>query len=322
MTQTWDAQAYGENGSFVHELASGVVDWLAAQPGEEILDLGCGDGQLSVRLAAGGAKVRGVDASAGMVESARSRGVAAEQGSAEALPFGEARFDAVFSNAVLHWVRDQDAMMREVHRVLRPGGRFVAEMGGHGNVAAILVGLTAVLARHGYENLEDGVNYYPTAEAYTRRLNRHGFQVQRIALIPRPTPLAKGGMKGWLRTFRSGVLAGLPEGIRETVVDETTALLATALRDEEGNWIADYVRLRFVATCGGAGALYSLAGRECCPRSENPDLGHPPPAVGQTLASRSHEGVLSHQFHDETVKPPRWGRRSLFARRRGVLSQV
>jgi SAM-dependent methyltransferase len=254
MTQTWDAQAYGENGSFVHELASGVVDWLAAQPGEEILDLGCGDGQLSVRLAAGGAKVRGVDASAGMVESARSRGVAAEQGSAEALPFGEARFDAVFSNAVLHWVRDQDAMMREVHRVLRPGGRFVAEMGGYGNVAAILVGLTAVLARHGYENLEDGVNYYPTAEAYTRRLNRHGFQVQRIALIPRPTPLAKGGMKGWLRTFRSGVLAGLPEGIRETVVDETTALLATALRDEEGNWIADYVRLRFVATCGGAGA--------------------------------------------------------------------
>ena len=146
-------------------------------------------------------------------------------------------------------------MMREVHRVLRPGGRFVAEMGGYGNVAAILVGLTAVLARHGYENLEDGVNYYPTAEAYTRRLNRHGFQVQRIALIPRPTPLAKGGMKGWLRTFRSGVLAGLPEGIRETVVDETTALLATALRDEEGNWIADYVRLRFVATCGGAGAL-------------------------------------------------------------------
>ncbi len=96
MTQTWDAHAYGENGAFVHELAGGVLEWLAAQPGEEILDLGCGDGQLSRRLAAGGAKVRGVDASPAMVESARARGVAAEQGSAEALPFGDAQFDAVF----------------------------------------------------------------------------------------------------------------------------------------------------------------------------------------------------------------------------------
>jgi len=248
MTQTWDAQAYGENGAFVHELAGGVLEWLGAQPGEEILDLGCGDGQLSNRLVASGAAVRGVDASLEMVESARSRGVAAEPGNAEALPFDDARFDAVFSNAALHWVRDQDAMMREVRRVLRPGGRFAAEMGGHGNIAAIRVALTAVLERHGYGDREDGVNYYPTAEAYTHRLSRHSFQVQRIALIPRPTPLAAGGMKGWLRTFRSGVLAGLPMEIRETVVDETAALLEPALRDEAGNWVADYVRLRFVAT--------------------------------------------------------------------------
>jgi SAM-dependent methyltransferase len=193
--------------------------------------------------------VRGVDASPEMVESARSRGVAAVQGSAEALPFDDARFDAVFSNAALHWVSDQDAMMREVRRVLRPGGRFAAEMGGQGNIAAIRVALMAVLARHGFADREDGVNYYPTAAAYTQRLNRHGFQVQRIGLIPRPTPLAAGGMKGWLRTFRSGVLAGLPLELRETVVEETAALLEPALRDEAGNWVADYVRLRFVATC-------------------------------------------------------------------------
>jgi hypothetical protein len=92
------------------------------------------------------------------------------------------------------------------------------------------------------------VNYYPTAEGYTRRLERHGFQVQRIALIPRPTPLAESGMEGWLRTFRRGVLDSLPEAVRDLVVKETTALLAPALRDEEGNWIADYVRLRFIAT--------------------------------------------------------------------------
>jgi SAM-dependent methyltransferase len=248
MTQTWNPQAYEQNGAFVHELASGVLECLAAKPEEFILDLGCGDGQLTRRIAAAGAKVTGVDASQEMVEAARKRGIVAEVGDAEALPFAEKIFDAVFSNAALHWVRDQDAMMVQVRRVLKPGGRFVAELGGHGNIAAIRVALMAVLARHGHADREDGVNYYPTAEAYTQRLKRHGFQVQQIALIPRPTPLPASGMEGWLRTFRRGVIDGLPENLRETVIAETAALLAPALRDEEGNWVADYVRLRFVAT--------------------------------------------------------------------------
>src|SRR5580692_11115140 len=134
MTQTWDPQAYSNNGAFVH----------------------------------------GVDASPEMVTAAQAHGIQAEHASAESLPFGNETFDAVFSNAALHWVRDQDAMMAQVHRVLKPGGRFVAEMGGHGNVAAISVGFMAVLARHGYGNLENGVNYYPTPASYTRRLVRHG----------------------------------------------------------------------------------------------------------------------------------------------------
>ncbi len=103
-----------------------------------------------------------------MVAAARERGVEAEQAAAEKLPFHDATFDAVFSNAALHWVRDQDAMMAQVHRVLKPGCRFVAEMGGHGNIAAIRVALMAVLERHGFGDREDGVNYYPTAESYTR----------------------------------------------------------------------------------------------------------------------------------------------------------
>ncbi len=248
MTQTWDPQAYAQNGSFVHELAGGVVEWLAAKPGEAILDLGCGDGQLTQRIGAVGADVQGVDASMEMVEAARKRGIRAEQGNAELLPFLDGAFNAVFSNAALHWVRDQDAMLAEVYRVLKPGGRFVAEMGGHGNIAAIRVALIAVLEKHGHGDREDGVNYYPTAEGYARRLEHHGFKVQQISLIPRPTPLPQGGMEGWLRTFRRGVFEGLPENLRETVVKETATLLSQALRDEEGHWVADYVRLRFVAT--------------------------------------------------------------------------
>jgi SAM-dependent methyltransferase len=247
MTQTWDPQTYEQNGAFVHGLAGGVLEWLAAQPGERILDLGCGNGQLTQRIQVAGAAVTGVDASPEMVAAARLRGIAADEGSAESLPYPKAAFDAVFSNATLHWVRDQDAMMQQVRRVLKPGGRFVAEMGGHGNVAAIRVALMAVLARHGFGDREDGVNYYPTPEGYTRRLERHGFSVQEMALIPRPTPLPETGMTGWLRTFRKGVLDGLPESLQATVVEETAALLEPALRDEDGNWIADYVRLRFIA---------------------------------------------------------------------------
>jgi SAM-dependent methyltransferase len=245
--QTWDPQAYGQNAAFVHGLAGGVIEWLDAKAGERILDLGCGDGQLTARIAASGAIVTGVDTSAEMVEAACARGVDAQKASAESLPYADASFDAVFSNAALHWVRDQDAMMAEVHRVLKRGGRFVAEMGGHGNVAAIRVALMAVLARHGYGDREDGVNYYPTPDAYTRRLVRHGFKVEQIALIPRPTALPESGMEGWLRTFRRGVIESLPEGLRKTVVEETATLLAPALRDEDGNWAADYIRLRFIA---------------------------------------------------------------------------
>jgi len=247
MTQKWDPRDYEKNGAFVHELAGDLLEWLDAKFVEFILDLGCGDGQMTQRLAASEASVVGVDASPEMAAAARARGIDAHEGRAESLPFADGTFDAVFSNATLHWVRDQDAMMDEVRRVLRPSGRFVAEMGGHGNVAAIRVALAAVLKQHGLNDSETGENCYPTPDEYTRRLAGHGFKVERITLFPRPTPLPKSGMEGWLWTFRRGVLDGLPEELRQTVVEETAALLAPALRDEAGNWTADYVRLRFIA---------------------------------------------------------------------------
>jgi len=247
MPQTWDPATYAKDGAFVHELAGGVLEWLAPQPGERILDLGCGDGQLTQRIAAAGAIVTAVDPSAEMISAACARGIAADQGAAESLPYPDGAFAAVFSNAVLHWVRGQDEMMQQVRRVLRPNGRFVAEMGGHGNIAAIRVGLAAVLARRGFAQLGDRGNYYPTPDAYTRRLQQHGFTVRQMIHFPRPTPLGEGGLHAWLRTFYRGALNALPEPIRETVVEDTAALLALALRDEEGKWTADYVRLRFIA---------------------------------------------------------------------------
>lgn len=247
MTQTWDPHQYEQHGAFVHQLAGGVLDWLAPKASERILDLGCGDGQLSNRIVAAGASVAGLDSSPQMVAAAQALGVEAIVGDAEALPFESHSFDAVFSNAALHWVRDHDAMLNGARRVLRPGGRFVAEFGGFGNIAAIRVAMRAAIEKFGFDGSKDDVNYYPTPQIYTRRLEQHGFTVERMALIPRPTPLPESGMSGWIKTFRRGVLESLPEDVRGKIVEEAVRLLAPALKDEEGNWIADYVRLRFIA---------------------------------------------------------------------------
>lgn len=247
MSQTWNPESYGRDGAFVHELAGGVLEWLAAQPGERILDIGCGDGQLTQRIAASGAGVVGIDSSLAMVMAARGRGIRADNGPAEKLPYPDHTFEAVFSNAALHWVRGQDEMLSEVHRVLRPGGRFVAEMGGHGNIAAIRVAFAAVLSRHGFAGLGERGNYYPTSDSYSSRLERHGFAVEKIILFPRPTPLNDSGMGGWLNTFYRGAIDALPEALRDVAVEETVALLAPVLRGHDGHWTADYVRLRFIA---------------------------------------------------------------------------
>ena len=203
-SHSWDAGRYATNARFVAELAAPVVELLAPRPGERILDLGCGDGALSEQLAALGSEVVGVDSGPAMVEAARARGLDARLMDGQALSF-EAEFDAVFSNAALHWMRAPDAVIAGVRRALRPGGRFVGEFGGHGNVAAITVALVAVLAARGADGSGAIPWYFPTADAYAGKLKCHGLLVERIELIPRPTRLPTD-MAGWLETLRGAVL--------------------------------------------------------------------------------------------------------------------
>ena len=246
-SQEWKAERYAEHASFVPVLGEAVLELLAPQPGERILDLGCGDGVLSERIAESGATVVGVDAAPDMIRAARLRGIDARLMDSFQLTF-KAEFDAAFSNAALHWMkRDPDAVLRGVRRALRPGGRFAAEMGGHGNVAAIRVALVAMLEQRGLEDPAEVMPwYFPTVSEYRARLERAGFRVDSIELIPRPTQLPTD-MRGWLETFAAPFFQILPEPERETALEEVIALLRPALCDTEGRWTVDYVRLRFLA---------------------------------------------------------------------------
>ena len=244
--QTWDPESYARNARFVSDLGSPVVELLAPQPGERILDLGCGDGALTRKLADLGCTVVAVDSSAAQVEAARERGLDARVMSGETLPFRE-EFDAVFSNAVLHWIKNADAMIASVYRSLRPGGRFVAECGGYGCIGKIRTALVQALERRGLDGETRVPWYFPTPGDYATRLERAGFRVDSIALIPRPTPLP-GDMIGYLETFAQCFFHGMTDAEREEYLQEVRATLEPQLRDSDGIWIADYVRLRFSAT--------------------------------------------------------------------------
>lgn len=244
-SQTWNATDYANQGRFVADLGGTVLGWLQPMSGEKILDIGCGDGALTEQIAQSGAIVQGIDLSPAMITAAQKRGIPATIMDATQISFHR-QFDAAFSNAAFHWINDQPALLKGIASALKPNGRLVAEMGGHGNIAAIDVALHAALAHHNLAHLAKNHNFFPAPQEYRRLLEAQGFKVEAIELIPRPTPLPSG-MLSWLKLFRRGVLDGVPDHLRDEVLQEAIEYLAPALRDSDGNWTADYVRLRFRA---------------------------------------------------------------------------
>jgi trans-aconitate methyltransferase len=242
--QVWNAEDYEKHARFVSDLAGPVLEWLQPQAGERILDLGCGDGVVTEELKRRGVSVLGVDISESLLAAAGARGVETRRMDGQKLAFDSA-FDAVFSNAALHWMSDAGAVIEGIFRALKPGGRFVAEFGGHGNVAAVVTAMRATAGRRGGDAALAGPWFFPSVAVYREMLEERGFRVVRIGLFPRPTPLASG-MIAWLKVFRRPFFAqfGAEE---DQVLSEVEALLAPSLRDARGNWTADYVRLRVEA---------------------------------------------------------------------------
>jgi SAM-dependent methyltransferase len=229
----WSPADFAQNGRFVPELGVAALQLLDPQPGELILDVGCGDGTLTAKIVEAGARVIGLDSSPEMVEAARSRGIDAFLADAETLDlqrqaerFG--KFDAVFSNAALHWMLDPDAVATGIFSVLKDSGRFVGEMGAAGNLAVLRRGMREELAERGYTLPDRDPQWYPAAEEFTRLYCVAGFT-------------------GWIRTFRSGLLdvAMVPEWARDEVAAAIEARLAPELQKADGTFFADYVRLRF-----------------------------------------------------------------------------
>jgi len=223
---------------------------LVPKAGERILDLGCGTGQLTEKIAQSGAFVHGIDSSLSMISTARSNYPQLDFAVADARNFQvNEPLDAVFSNAVLHWIKEPDAVINCVAKALKPGGRFVAEFGGKGNVGAIVRALLSVLSEIGCEEPQ-ALNpwYFPSIGEYAGLLEKQGFDVGYAVLFDRPTPLEGGsaGMANWIKMFAGGFLSGLSDDVRSHVIRTVEEHLRSVLY-RDGNWNADYRRIRIVA---------------------------------------------------------------------------
>ncbi len=247
MTPSWNPREYQDRHAYVFKFGEDLLGLLAAQPGERILDLGCGTGQLSAAIAEAGARVTGLDLSREMLEEARAHYPHIEFVEGNAADFTLAEpVDAIFSNAALHWVKNAEGVAASVERALRPNGRFVAELGGRGNIRTILAAFRAEIGDEAKFPW-----FYPSIGEYASILERHGMEVRQAWLFDRPTRVeAEDGMEHWLGVFTRGVVAGM-DAARANAVFKA---VAERLRDRfyaDGAWTLDYRRLRIVAVKTG-----------------------------------------------------------------------
>ncbi|MGC2661662.1 MAG: methyltransferase domain-containing protein [Bryobacteraceae bacterium] len=244
----WDAELYEARHGFVAEMGASLVDLLDPHPGERILDLGCGPGQLTSAIAERGASVIGVDSSPAMIGQARQNfpNLSFVLEDAAAMQF-EQPFDAVFSNAALHWMLNAEAVGRAIGRVLRRGGRFVAELGGKGNIKIIIAAIEDTVARYTGGQVPATQTYFPALGEYAALLEACALEVRTAQLFDRPTDLeGPDGMANWIRQFKWYYFEGLPLEQRKQALAETVEELRPALY-RDGRWVADYRRLRIFA---------------------------------------------------------------------------
>ena len=250
MTNQWDAKTYDEKHAFVYEKAKGLVDLLAPKKGERILDLGCGTGTLTAEIANRGAAVLGIDRSEQMIAQAKEKFPALrfEVLDATQLNF-DSEFDAVFSNAVLHWIPEAEKVASGVARALKPHGRFVAEFGGKGNIQVLVKAFHEAFEALGMSE-PSGVSpwFYPGIAEYSALLEKHGMEVQSAMLFERPTVLEDGtrGLESWIRLFRATFIEKMGEEAAAKWIKEVERISRPKLF-QRGDWVLDYRRLRLVA---------------------------------------------------------------------------
>lgn len=247
-TNQWNAEFYNDKHNFVTNYGDNVVEILNPQANEMILDLGCGSGGLTAKIAEIASKCYGIDFSAEMIAKAQQDYPAInflQHNAEQPFPFTE-KFDAVFSNAALHWMMNAEAVIKNIAASLKPNGRFVFEMGGHGNVAQVLNAIQSAAYNFDLGELEL-INYYPKISEYSSLLERNGFKVTFAILFERPTLLdGEQGLQNWVRMFRNNVISSIPEEQQQEFLKQVDSNGRKFLY-RGGKWYADYVRLRMIA---------------------------------------------------------------------------
>ncbi|OUL37851.1 SAM-dependent methyltransferase [Nostoc sp. T09] len=246
----WDSSLYQNKHAFVWQYGEDLLQLLNPKAGELILDLGCGTGQLTEKIAQTGAKVMGIDSAATMIEKARQNYPHIRFDVADAKNFQvEQPLDAVFSNAVLHWVKEADKAIACIHQALKPGGRIVAEFGGKGNIQVLSQALFSAMESIGISQPQT-LNpwYFPSIGEYATLLEQQGFEVIYATLFARPTPLAEkeAGIANWIKMFAGAFLVGMTAEQKIQVIRNVEECLKPTLY-QDGTWIADYRRIRILA---------------------------------------------------------------------------